>query len=196
LGFDWRWRTECGSVGGRGGHTGQSDVAQGGGHVVRGLESIFRLFGERFIDDRDHTIGRVGVEGVEVRHRIVEVLEHDAQRRLGVEWHAARDHFVQHHAERVDVGTVVGAFAANLLGRNVGRRADDGPSGGVVLPAEDLRHAEVHEDGLARGVDHHVGRFEVAVDHAALVSVMHGIAHGGHDADGFVKRQALAGGVE
>ena len=42
-----------------------------------------------------------------------------------VERSPAREHFVQHHAERPDVGAFVDRLAARLLGRHVGGRAED-----------------------------------------------------------------------
>ena len=42
---------------------------------------------------------------------------------VGREGRAPREEFVEDRAKRVDVGTLVGRFAAGLLGRNIGGRA-------------------------------------------------------------------------
>ena len=68
--------------------------------------------------------------------------------------------------------------ALGLLGRHVGRRAQDGAGGGErgVVALEPAGQAEVHDDQAAPGVDHDVGRLEVAVDDPLAVRL--GQGHG------------------
>jgi hypothetical protein len=108
---------------------------------------------------------------------------------------------VEHRAQRVDVRARVHALdlAARLLGRHVGRRADDAALDGaelvlLALPAleagdagrarvdadvlgvglaDEPRQAPVHHEDLAEAPDHHVARLQVAVDHALRVGVAH-----------------------
>ena len=97
---------------------------------------------------------------------------------------SARQHLVQHDAERPDVGPPVDRLAASLLGRHVRRRAEDhsrlraerhrrrvgdvgrGSRGEGV---ERLREAEVQNFDLALRVDLHVRWLQVPVDDALLV---------------------------
>ncbi len=104
---------------------------------------------------------------------------HHRQRRrvaLAHERVAARQHFIQHDAEREQVGAAVDRHTRYLLGRHVFRRAERCPG---------LRHArgrhvgdaEVGELAAARGRDHHIGRLDVAVDDAVLLRVVERVGH-------------------
>ena len=67
-------------------------------------------------------------------------------------------------------------FAAGLLGRHVGRRAQNLPfDGHRDLARLALRQAEVHDVRLAAAVDHDVAGLQVAMDHALLVGVVQGL---------------------
>ncbi len=100
----------------------------------------------------------------------------------------AGNHLQQHHAEGPDVGAPVDGLAAGLLGAHVGGGAEQCTDGGHRrgdrrgvgqprraaragrVPFERLGQAEVEQLDLAVGGEHHVGRLEIAVDDAAVVS--------------------------
>ena len=73
-------------------------------------------------------------------------------------------------------------FAARLLGAHVRRRAHDAAIGRHGhLAGFAFGEAEVHQVGLARGVDQDVGRLEVAMNDAMRVSVLQSIRDVRHD---------------
>ncbi len=101
-----------------------------------------------------------------------------------------REAFVEHAAERVDVGAAVDVLAGDLLGRDVVDRphevtvvADPG------LVREPLREAEVGQVGVVGAVEpgadveQDIGRLDVAVDEAARVGGVEGTRNLGEDRD-------------
>ena len=86
----------------------------------------------------------------------------------GVERAAPREDFEEDQSERVDVALNRGRLSSEQFGRHVLRRARH-RSG----RAAGRRDAEVGDADVALAVDHHVGRLEVAVNHAALVCRRH-----------------------
>ena len=76
---------------------------------------------------------------------------------------------VQHQAERVDVGPRGRALPGELLRRHVSRRAHDDAAFPIALDVGEAREAEVGDPRATAFVDHHVGRLEIAVQHAAVV---------------------------
>ena len=82
---------------------------------------------------------------------------------LAVERALTGEDLVEHEAERVDIAPRRDLVAGELLGRHVGRRA------GADRFARRAREPEVGDADLARAVEHHVGRLEIAVDDVALV---------------------------
>ena len=114
---------------------------------------------------------------------------------IGVRPLAAED-VIEDRADRIDVGARVERLTGGLLGRHVRRRADDrAGDGGAgievarvddrrarrrVVAAEVAREAPVDHHGLAVRADQHVGRLEVAVDHALAVRVGQRLGDGDH----------------
>jgi len=107
----------------------------------------------------------------------------------------------QDHAEAVDVASCVdlGHAAGGLLGRHIGGRAGnvalDRYRRPRVVAQESLCEAEV-EDLRAAVVRHHyVRRLQVTVDHAMLVGVSDGGAHGVHQLQDLPLGQFALGNV-
>ncbi len=115
------------------------------------------------------------------RRILLENRGHPLDRRLAAEGGTAREHLVEHRAEREDVGAVVGGFAAHLLrghvpgrsqheagaGRWRGRQVRDGRvlAGRLDQPGQ----PEVEDLGAAVGRHEDVVGLQVAVDDALRV---------------------------
>ena len=84
-------------------------------------------------------------------------------------------HFVEHHAQRVDVAAGVAALGFHLLGRNVVRAC---PWPAVSLAKVSRRDAlgagdaEIDELHVVLRIDHDVFRLQIAVHHALAVDVL------------------------
>ncbi|GIW72906.1 MAG: hypothetical protein KatS3mg102_2448 [Planctomycetota bacterium] len=115
----------------------------------------------------------------------------------------ARQHLVEHDAERVQIGAPVDlaevlALALQLLRRHVGRGADavrrrielDGDGAGQRAH---LRDTEVHDLGMPVREHAHVRRLEVAVVDVACVGVLQRRQHLEQDRDRTRQRQLPAG---
>lgn len=100
----------------------------------------------------------------------VQVFLHVPVDGVGGEHPAARNHQVEHRAQRVQIGASVERLARDLLGRHVGHRADDLAHGGE-LGARLLHHPEVHELHGPVVAQEDVGGRHVAVHEAAGVYV-------------------------
>ncbi len=135
---------------------------------------------------------QVGVDGAGQGQRFVDVFENDADRGVGLKGQAAGDQLIKHDAERIDVGAGVARLPQALLGSHIRRGAHQRAGCGVFDAGYQLGNAEVGEDDAARAIQHDVGRFDVAVDHIALVGVGERRADILNDADGLGQRQALA----
>jgi hypothetical protein len=93
--------------------------------------------------------------------------------RIAREWRLADEHLVRHHAERVDVGAVVGGWIGRrLLRRHVGRCAQRDAGAGQVRRRGGVAHrfgdTEVRNQGVAARQED-VLRLDVAMDDAVLV---------------------------
>lgn len=78
---------------------------------------------------------------------------------------------IQHDPGRVEVGAQVDPLAGDLLGRHVSGRAEDGP-GLRQAAAIEVGDAELGDlDPSAAGEDD-IGRFDIAMDAAAIVAVL------------------------
>ena len=108
---------------------------------------------------------------------------HRGQRRVCAEWRTPCEQFIENRAQAVDVrGGGDGLRAAGgLLGWHVVRRAQHRAAQGQVEAAFDaLGQAEVADERLALRVEEDVSRLQIAVQHAALMRVMDGAGHLGH----------------
>ncbi|MEZ5977883.1 MAG: hypothetical protein R3F34_06675 [Planctomycetota bacterium] len=154
-------------------------------------------------------VGQRGTEGADARRRsrrldaqdlVHERVESARQHLLGVERLRSGQQLVEQHAERVHVGARVDVdlAEARLLGRHVLRRADDLAELGVrrrpaQLAPHRLRDPEVDHLRDRRAVDllhEDVRRFEVAVDHALAVRVLHGEADRTEELEPVLERES------
>ena len=147
------------------------------------------------------------------------VLEHAGERvghRVGGEERPAGEHLVEDDAERPDVGALVDGLAPRLLGRHVGRGAEDDAE---LRPVRGRHRRRVHErrrarevgrGGAARGRVHrlgqaevedldlpvrrelHVGGLEVAVDDSLLVRGLERLGDLPGDGEGLVEGERPA----
>ncbi len=142
-------------------------------HLLRRLVALLRILPDRLVDHRAQG-GRDGsIAFVQGCRGIVDGLAHDGQRVIPHEGHLAGQEFVEHDAERVDVGPLVPSLALYLLGRHV--------VGGAQAVVEITpRHAprplhqgdaEIEELELPLGGDQDVLRLEVTVGDAVSVGV-------------------------
>jgi len=182
------------------------------GELLRVGIAIVALEGHRALDDRDELgwdIGRDCIEPLALTRG--NCLDHLVARRAGDRW-CAGEQRIDEGAERVDIGALVGHFAACLLRCHVRGRAHHGAvlcecavaradaavalrrcaldHGQIVLlRAQIFGEAPVDHDGLAERAEQHVARLQVAVNDAFVVCVREGIAHG--DCMGY-EREAIA----
>ena len=129
------------------------------------------------------------------RHRILaHMLVGHRDRRVTDERRLAGEDFVEHAAQRVDIGAGVDRLAAGLLGRQVLRGADHrgglGHAVGVGQRAGDAEVHHLHRAGLA---DHDVRGLDVAVDDAVLVAEVQRLAGVGDDLDRALGRHRALG---
>ena len=111
------------------------------------------------------------------------------QRRAGGERWPSGDRLEQHDAGGVQVGRRGHRTAADLLGREVLRRADELAGEREISFADALGDAEVGELGGPVSGDEDVARLDVAVDDAGAMSGAERLQHVVDDADGVVDGQ-------
>ena len=151
--------------------------------IARCLVALVTRFGQAFTHDALQLCGRVRDEARERRGLVFEHRDGDVARRLALERHAPRDHFIQHHAERPHVGAWVRLQPARMLGRHViGRPPDRARNSRRVgarrrvrvnaremLWFDELGEAEVQHLHDVVVPDHDVRRLDVAVHDAGGV---------------------------
>ena len=140
-------------------------------HLARRFVALVRHLVHRLGDDtleccRDRR--RDGAQRPRLRRQ--DLIQH-AVHRLSLEGPLVGEQLVQHAADGEDVRRGGDRAIGNLLGRHVGRCANDraGAGGVALLQACD---AEVHDFHAAVGHDADVRRFDVAMNHAPLVREM------------------------
>ncbi len=172
-------------------------LVDGDGHrgpreLAAGRVALLGILGERAGDDRVEGRRKLRPLGAERRRLPLEVREHDRDVRLALEGRLAGEAFVEHAAERVDVGAPVHVLAGDLLGGDVVDRPHEvAVVAGPALVGESLREAEVREVGVVRaveagaGVEQHVGGLHVAMDEATRMRGVESARHLGEDPDRF-----------
>ncbi len=102
-------------------------------------------------------------------------------------WQPIRQQFEENHSERIDVRSRIEAarVGGDLFGTHITQRAEQLAGLGATRRSQQVGrghvgHAEVDDLGLARFVDQDVGRFQVAMNDAPVMGVLHRVAHPGH----------------
>ena len=117
------------------------------------------------------------------------------------EWKRSGKHLVEHHAERVDVGTRINVAARRLLGADVAGRAGNAPDAGEGRLASNggwrNRPGQAKIDETRRRFSIHlhnqdVGRLEIAVDRRFLVGVLHSLTDLDENFEAFQDGELLA----
>ena len=102
------------------------------------------------------------------------------------------EHLVGDHAQRKDVAAGVDGHAPRLLGRDVGRCADDGARAGNLALVEQPSHAKIGEYCPAIPREQDVRRLDVAVHDAEAVGIVQGRGDLIDDAHRLGHRQRLS----
>ncbi|MDX2644123.1 hypothetical protein PV341_11135, partial [Streptomyces sp. PA03-1a] len=163
-------------------------VPQGVAQGAHAQEPLLGLLGQRA---EHHGVDGAGQLRAQCRgrHRVLgEVLVHHRERRVTGEGRPAGEQLVEQAPQRVLVGARVHRRAVDLLRREVGGRPHGHPGRGQPgrRVGDDLGDAEVEDLDLAVSRDHHVGRFDVAVDQPLRMAVGQGVGDVPHD-----RRRAL-----
>ncbi len=86
---------------------------------------------------------------------------------VGIEGGPAREHFIQHKTQRINIALLVDRYACQLLRSHVARRARPNLAS-FHLPGDDGQ-SEVGDPNTALLIDHDIGRFQVAMQYAMNV---------------------------
>jgi hypothetical protein len=122
----------------------------------------------------------LNVDGSRRGRRVVLVHHRDADHRVRHERRPPGQQLEEDDAERVDVAARVDPAAVELLGRHVGRRADDHPGSRERgrVHAGGARDPEIEEVDRSVARDHDVARLHVAVHDAGEMRGRQRVGHG------------------
>ena len=166
------------------------DLAQSLEHGLRVGGALVRCALGRPQYELVELLGHGGILEARPRHLLGRVLIRDLHRLFALVRLLAREHLVQHDAQRVDVGARVGGALRDELGREVGDGAEQLLARGRVR-ARRARESEVADlDAPVLGQQHVLG-LHIAVDEARSVRRGEPRENGMHHRDGLVDRQAL-----
>ncbi len=146
-------------------------------------------------DDVADLDSQLPAHGVQVARLVPEDGPGGLRQSLGREGVPAKGHLVEHGTESEDVGPGVRRLARQLFGCHVGHGAEQNAFLGqsVVTPGGFLGEAEIEDFDPAFRGNHHVGRLQVPMDHAALVGGGQRLGQIGGEAEEVFGRQALVG---
>ena len=145
-------------------------------HLVCCGVALARVFGHRLQDDGLELCVYRGVDGAWRDGLLAYLLHGNAHGVRAVKGELAGAGLVHDDAQAVKVARPGKGLALRLLGAYVVCRAQDV---GVLrhIRVARLRDAKVHDLNVAVGLDHDVGRFDVAVDDVVAVCHAQGAAH-------------------
>ena len=163
-------------------------IPQGARVLVAAIDALVH----RDLDDRDDGVGKPRIPLTRRRRVAVNHLIESGVNRLRVERLAIGEQLVEHGARGEHVGSRVHAFAHDLLGRHVVRRAHDHAGLGQV-GASEAGETEVEDLDLPVGLDVDVAGLEVAVDDIAAVRIGEAVRHLLHDVELLLEGQLALG---
>ncbi len=138
--------------------------------------------------------GRHGAQLGDGRQLLVQDLVDEGGDGVALEGPLAREHLVDHDAEREDVAAAVEILAFDLFGRQVLRaahhRAGHGQLGALAGHLGDAEVGDLHPAGA---VEQDVAGLDVAVDDALAVGVVEGVGGLAGDAQHVAQTQARSG---
>ena len=135
---------------------------------------------ERAVDDALQ-LGMDALAPTGERRRILGETPRESRHVFGAVWNDSGEHLVQRDAERIDVRAPVERLAAELLGRQIGRGAENEAGLRFHEALADLRDAEVHQERPPALVEENVVGLDVAVDDAARMAVVERVQERNHD---------------
>ena len=143
--------------------------------IVRGLKALVRGLLQATCHDtrqrrRHGAIGRGDLRRIGVQHG-----GHRLDGRVAAEGPSAREHLVQHHPKRKQIGALIDRASGHLFGRHVRGCADHDAHRGLgrglelvdrlALGLHELRNAEVEDLHSSVTREEDILGFEIAVDH-------------------------------
>ena len=140
-------------------------------HLFRGFIPAADVRTHGVHDNIVHALGDARYKRTRDDRHLIDVLHDDLERGFALKRQLAGQHFVHHHAERVQVGAVVDLAALGLLRRDIVHRADGLLHHAGLLRGSERGNAEIGQ--LCRTVpqDDNVLRLNVLMDDAARVCV-------------------------
>ena len=88
-------------------------------HLRRRLVAILRLLFKRLLNHLVQPAGNIPVIRAHAARLFLHLLERHGDRRFPVEGHGSGQHFIEHHAQRIQIALRVRVLAAGLLGRDI-----------------------------------------------------------------------------
>ena len=173
--------------------------------ILGRLVALLGVLLEAARDDPAEMAGQADSDGGHRGRRVLQDRRDHRDGRVAGERPLAGGHLVEDGAHREDVGARIDALALGLLGRHVGRGAEDFALtrqaaerrrlelGDIILQGlglGELGEAEVEHLDSAFGVHHHVGGLEVAVGDAAVVGGGDSVGESDAVAEEVVEQQA------
>ena len=117
--------------------------------------------------------GQIKVQGTGGNRFTIDHFEANCGGAVAVKRRMPGNHGVENHAQGKQVGASIDAFAGELLGSHVGRRAEN-VAGQSELREIQLGDAEVGNLGVAILGDEYVGGLDIAMDDALRVRIIQG----------------------
>ena len=139
-------------------------------HVVGGLIPVVGLLGQRPLEHRVQRRRITGDHGLQWIVGFVKNLLQDRDIVAG-KGKAAGEYPIKHHTDRPDIGSSIGGLAQQSFRRDVMKGSDDHAGLGVAGKVLQAGDAEVDDLDVAIGLEHDVGRLDVAVHHAHAVRI-------------------------
>ena len=140
-------------------------------HLFRGLVPAADVRTHGVHDNIVHALGNARHKRTRDDRHLIDVLHDDLERGFALERQLAGQHFVHHHAERVQVGAVVDLAALGLLRRDIVHRADGLLHHAGLLRGSERGNAEIGQLCRAVPQNDNVLRLHVLMDDATRVCV-------------------------